>query len=643
MKTFRLTPISATTPSGLRTSGGSNFRRRLFGRHSSRCPCLHSAFAIAVLFICVLFLPLLAQSSVPPDTILSVTEARTDANGDFTPDRLGQRITVAGRANVYSGVLHTSRLSVFLQDSRSGIELYNIDPGEPIAEGDSVVASGILEMYEGVTRITHANYKIIKVDRPMPRALDLRVREVPSEQFEGMLIRVHGEITRSWTDAYGAYLTLKESADEPDSIVVFLSFRHKAGIDFSSLSVNDRILVTGVLGQYVRGGPLNSGYEIYPRYPEDIRMEGATSRSYLIAVAVSGGFVILALIWIIAMRRQVSRRTRQLFESEQRFRNLLEGVQLVAVILDTKGRVDFANDYLLSITGWSREEVLGKKWHDFFVAPDGETVHAYEEALKKETVTPHVVGYLLTRMVERRRVAWNITIVHDADGKVLGTARIGEDITERKVTEERLAASLVEKEVLLKEVYHRVKNNLQTVSSVLAIQADSIKDPVMRGLFLENQQRVRSMALIHEKLYRSKTLAQIDFREYLDSLATSLFRTYRVSSNVTLKVDVRDVALDIDTSITCGLLINELLSNSLKHAFPGGRSGEISVCMQPLENGEVSLSFSDTGVGLPAGLVIEKSDTLGMTLISSLVRQLSGTIEISSGPGARFDITFSPD
>jgi two-component sensor histidine kinase len=116
-----------------------------------------------------------------------------------------------------------------------------------------------------------------------------------------------------------------------------------------------------------------------------------------------------------------------------------------------------------------------------------------------------------------------------------------------------------------------------------------------------------------------------------------------VSSNVTLKVDVRDVALDIDTSITCGLLINELLSNSLKHAFPGGRSGEISVCMQPLENGEVSLSFSDTGVGLPAGLVIEKSDTLGMTLISSLVRQLSGTIEISSGPGARFDITFSPD
>jgi PAS domain S-box-containing protein len=598
--------------------------------------------AEGILLVC-LFSPgaWYAMGRTLPDTVLTVSEARLDTNGDFIPDHLGQRLTVAGRANVYSGVLHTSRLSVFLQDAHAGIELYNIDPGEPIAEGDSVIATGTLEMYEGVTRITRAVYRVVKVDRPMPRALPLRVKEIPSEQYEGMLVRVLAEVTRSWNDAYGGYLTLRERADDADSIVVFLSFRHKPGIELGSISVGDHITVTGVVGQYVRGGPLNSGYEIYPRYPEDIRILGTDSRSYLIAVAVSGGLAVIALLWVVAMRRQVARRTRQLRESEQRFRNLLENIQLVAVSLDTEGRIIFLNDYMLSMTGWQRGEVLGRNWHELLVPSNGETAQDYAEQLGARTVVPHFEGEMLTRGGERRLMAWNISAVRDADGKVVGTARIGEDITERKLAEQKLAASVLEKEVLLKEVYHRVKNNLQTVSSVLAIQSDSISDPVIRGMFLENQQRVRSMALIHEKLYRSKTLAHVDFRDYLESLAGSLFRTYGVANNLSLKVDVRDVDLDIDTSITCGLLVNELLSNALKHAFPDGRAGEVSIAMHPAEGGGYSLSFADNGIGFPAGMGDRKPDSLGITLINSLVKQLGGTMTVSTTGGTKYEITFS--
>lgn len=586
--------------------------------------------------------PAIAVGRSLSDTVLSVTDARMDANGDFVPDRLGQRITVGGRANVYSGVLHTSRLSVFLQDSQSGIELYNIDAGEPIAEGDSIVATGTLEMYEGITRVTRASYKVYRMDRPMARELLLRVKDAPSEKYEGMLIRVSGEITRSWSDAYGAFLTLREQAEDPDSIVVFLSSKHKPGIDFSSISLGEHVSVTGVLGQYVRGGALNSGYEIYPRYPEDIRIEGTTARSYFVALLISAGLVVVALIWVLAMRRQVARRTRQLQESEQRFRNHLEDIQLLAVNLDVHARINFANTHFLNLTGWTRDDVLGRIWHEAFIpAREGaDTQQKYEAALRTGSVPLRFEGEIATRKGEIRVIGWTVTISHDADGKVSGTASIGEDITERKLTEERLAASLLEKEVLLKEVYHRVKNNLQTVSSVLSLQAASIKDPAVRDMFLENEHRIRSMALIHEKLYRSKTLAHIDFREYLDGLATSLFRSYRVAGDVSLRVDVRDVSLDIDTSITCGLLLNELLSNALKHAFPEGKAGEIAITMHPVDEGRYALTFADDGVGLPSGFQIEESETLGMSLVNNLVRQLEGKMVITTGPGTRYVITF---
>jgi PAS domain S-box-containing protein len=595
-----------------------------------------------VLVLLVPIIPVSGFAGTLNDTVLSVTEARMDTDSNFVPDRLGQVITVAGRSNVYSGVLHTSRLSVFLQDNHSGIELYNVEQGEPIAEGDSVVATGTLETYEGVTRLTRATYKVYKPNGPMARAISLHVKDAPSEKYEGLLIRVSGEISRSWSDAYGAFLTLRESTEDPESVVVFLSFRHKPGIDLNSLAQGQRITITGILGQYVRGGPLNIGYEIYPRYPEDIRVETGNSQSYLTAALISAGLLLLALFSVVAMRQQVSRRTRQLQQSEQRFRNLLEDIQLVAVNLDTEARIEFANKYFLGLTGWTSGEILGRVWHEMFT-PDGLAAsqrQMYKTRIQDGSMPEHTEAEIVTRKGERRLIAWTVTVTRGIDGNVSGIACIGEDITDRKRTELRLEASLLEKEVLLKEVYHRVKNNLQTISSVLSLQAAAIKDPETRALFIENQHRVRSMALIHEKLYKSKTLAQIDFREYLDGLATSLFRTYWVAGDVSLRVDVRDVSLDIDASITCGLLINELLSNALKYAFPEGKSGEISIVMHPANDSEYVLTFADTGVGLPSGFDPAKSTSLGFSLIGNLVRQLNGKMEISSDSGTQYVISF---
>jgi len=598
-----------------------------------------SALLLVLFALCLLVCAGVSSGQEPSPPRLSIREARIDANGDFIPDRIGQRITVGGRASSHSGVLHSSRLSVFLQDSANGIELYNIDTGDPIEEGDSVDATGTVEMYEGVTRITRAEYRVIKVDRPMARPLDLTVSEAPDERYEGLLIRVRGAVTRSWNDDYGSFLTLAEQPGDPDTLVVFLSFRHKPGINLSNYSVGDQVAVTGILGQYVRGGRLDGGYEVYPRYPEDIRKEGATAESYLIALLVSAALAVLALIWIVAMRRQVAKRTRELRESEHRFRTLLENVQLASLTIDRETRITFANEYLVELAGWSNEELLAMEIFDLLMPPAGMTRQAFREAVRNGTVPVHFEGELVTRSGEKRLIAWNNTVVHDADGNVEGTASIGEDITERKLVEERLSASLAEKELLVKEVYHRVKNNLQTVSSLLSLQSESIKDPATRELFIENQHRIRSMAMIHERLHRSRTLARIDFREYLQGLATSLFRTYATHGNIALRVDVQDVSLPVDASITCGLIVNELISNSLKHAFPDGRAGEIVITMHGTPAGGYALTFTDNGVGLPEGFDIHGAKTLGMNLIASLTEQLRGELEISTAEGTRYTIT----
>ena len=221
------------------------------------------------------------------------------------------------------------------------------------------------------------------------------------------------------------------------------------------------------------------------------------------------------------------------------------------------------------------------------------------------------------------------------------------DITARRQADDALHASLREKEALLKEVHHRVKNNLQVIMSLLRMEGRRSTQPATKSVLGEMQSRIRSMALLHESLYRSGTFAAVDLASYLTQLATQVFRSAQTSPHaVRLELALAPVLVEMDQALPCGLLVNELLSNALKHAFPAGRPGSVHISLQPLvaEPGRWCLAVADDGVGLPADLELRRHQSLGLQLAADLACQLHGTLAISSAAGAtgtRLAVTFS--
>lgn len=213
---------------------------------------------------------------------------------------------------------------------------------------------------------------------------------------------------------------------------------------------------------------------------------------------------------------------------------------------------------------------------------------------------------------------------------------------ELKRAEERIKASLKEKEVLLREIHHRVKNNLQVVSSLLNLQSYHIKGKKNLELFRESQNRIKSIALIHDKLYQSKSLSRINFKEYIESLASNLFRTYGTfQSKVVLKIEAEKVMLAIDDAIPCGLIINELVSNYLKYAFPSGKRGEVKIGLHSSNKKKVEIEVSNDGIGIPQDLDFRKTESLGLHLVTILAEdQLHGQISLDRKKGTKFQIKF---
>lgn len=210
---------------------------------------------------------------------------------------------------------------------------------------------------------------------------------------------------------------------------------------------------------------------------------------------------------------------------------------------------------------------------------------------------------------------------------------------QHKRSQQRLYATLREKEVLLREIHHRVKNNLQVISSLLSLQAASLEDPAAREMLKESQNRVRSMALVHDQLHRSRDLSRIGFREYVKNLCASLFSSYGIdSARIALRVEVEDVSLPIDTAIPCGLIIHELVSNSLKHAFPEGRHGEIFIGLSQAPGRGKVLTVADDGVGLPRDVDLDTVHSLGLRLVRILAAQIDAPVRCLVGGGTRFEI-----
>jgi two-component sensor histidine kinase len=228
------------------------------------------------------------------------------------------------------------------------------------------------------------------------------------------------------------------------------------------------------------------------------------------------------------------------------------------------------------------------------------------------------------------------------------TAELRIDIAQRQQIEQelrnsqaRLQAALQEKEVLLAEVYHRIKNNLQIISSLLDLQADTVSDPQVRALFEDSQQRIQAVALLHESLSQANNIARIPAAQYIHRLSTQVFQAYAPPGDrITLSIQADPIWIAVQHAVPCGLLVNELLSNSLKYAFPGDQGGEITIALRATAEGQMLLIVRDTGIGFPADVDFRHTDSLGLQLVCLLTGQLGGTIELERASGTQWTLQF---
>ena len=347
-----------------------------------------------------------------------------------------------------------------------------------------------------------------------------------------------------------------------------------------------------------------------------------------------------------AFARDISQRKRTeeaLQASEERFRGLVETTSDWVWEVDQKGVYTYVSPQIRNLLGYAPEEMIGKT--PFYLMPDDEAQRV-SEIFKSRTVNKEAIRNLenFNRHKDGRLVVLETSGVpfYDSHGDFGGYRGIDRDITERKLVEERLEASLREKETLLRELYHRTKNNMQVISNLIDLQALDVNDEKTLKLFKETQNRIKTMALVHEKLYQSKDLSNLNLKDYIGDLANALLGSYQLSGDrITLKLDVEPISVSIDTATPCGLIINELMSNSLKHAFPGDRRGEVSLVLHQSEKGEIDMRFSDNGIGLPKGFDFKNTRSLGLTLVRNLsVKQLEGTVEVTTEHPTEFHIKF---
>lgn len=329
-------------------------------------------------------------------------------------------------------------------------------------------------------------------------------------------------------------------------------------------------------------------------------------------------------------------------ESEEKYRTILDNIEEGFYEVDLAGNFTFFNDSLCRMLNYSKDELMGMNNQQYM---DKESAKRVYEIFNKVYKTGRPSKGIEFQTIRKDRVKKHgeisVSLIKDSKGQPIGFRGIIRDITERKLAEEKIKASLEEKEVMLREIHHRVKNNMQIMSSLLRLQSGKIKDKKTLEIFKTSQSRIRSMAFIHESLYNSKDLARIDFSDYTSRVTTHLFSLYGArKAPINYKVEVKDVFLDINTAIPCGLIINELVTNSLKHAFPDDRRGEILVKMHADKRGKHTLIVKDTGIGFPEELDFRETETLGMQLVTDLVIQIGRSIKLNREGGTTFTIVF---
>jgi len=348
------------------------------------------------------------------------------------------------------------------------------------------------------------------------------------------------------------------------------------------------------------------------------------------------------------------------------------------LVIDKDRKIVIANKSTSDMLGYSKEELINTPLEQVLHLDDFES-HIFPRIIDEGKVE-NVETKFFTKESKSIPIYASASTIYDNNNDFQGAVMVGRDVTEtkklindleetknkledmvqertidltnankdleteikeRRKIEKQIKKSLKEKEVLLKEIHHRVKNNLQIISSLLNLQTGHAKNKKIPEFLKESQNRIKSMSLIHEQLYQSKDLAKIDFEEYIRNLTLNLFHSYGTTpEQISINTNAKNIYLDIDKAISYGLIINELVSNSLKHAFPRGKKGEITIDFSTDKNNKYTLVVSDNGIGFPKDLDSKNTDTLGLKLVNILTQQLQGSIKLDRSQGTKFKITF---
>jgi len=344
---------------------------------------------------------------------------------------------------------------------------------------------------------------------------------------------------------------------------------------------------------------------------------------------------------------------KALNEADQRLANIIDFLPDATFAIDVNGKVISWNRAIEEMTWVWSEEILGKDNYEYSFPFYGERrpalidlVNSSDGEIGKHYQNLKRNGKVLTAETEVKlkgdtRTVWIKAVpLEDSEGNYMGAIEAIRDITDLRNAEKKLKKSLKEKETLLKEIHHRVKNNLMIISSLLNLQSHYIKDKEALDVFRESQNRAKSMAMIHERLYQSTDLKNIDFGEYIRSLTTDLYHSMVSDpSQVELDLDLEDVRIDINTVVPLGLIVNELVTNSMKYAFPPGESGLIKVELCRA-NENIVLRVSDNGVGFPANVDYKNTNSLGLQLVNNLIIQIDGELKLDKSQGTTFTLRF---
>jgi len=349
----------------------------------------------------------------------------------------------------------------------------------------------------------------------------------------------------------------------------------------------------------------------------------------ILLLLLSGSILfILILSTLFNQRKEADKK----MDSQLHFLNtLLDTIPNPVFYKDISGKYTGCNKAFEAYLERPRNEIIGKTV--FEMAPKEIAYKYYEKDSELFANPSKIQSYeweVVTKTGDYKSVLFHKAVLFDKQLKIINLVGVITDITERKRTEEKLLAIIKEKKILIQELYHRTKNNMQVISSMIALQNYKCKNNDLKNILLDIENRIKSMALVHQKLYQSQNLSKINFCDYLNDLIDILFTSFNIKSNmVSFSVESENISLVIDLAIPCGLICNELITNSLKYAFHETGKGEIKILVKNTENNSITLHYSDTGVGLPADFNYKQSETLGMMMIVSLVEhQLGGKIQI---------------